>query len=83
MITSGLLAASGLPPPLPAAISRSASSRIAAALGKRCAGSLRSAVATNPSTAGASRGLSADGAGGSSWTCLYAIEKAESPSKTS
>ena len=57
-ITSGVTR-----PPSPEA-ARSTSSRIASAVGKRCAGSLRSARATSASTAGLIARLMLDGAGG-------------------
>ncbi len=81
-ITSGVDACSGVLPCSPAA-TRSTSSRIASAVGNRCAGSLRSACATSASTAGVTAAFSVDGAGGVSCTCLYAIENAESPSNGS
>lgn len=69
LITSGE-AASEAPPLFSPLATRSTSSRMVCAVGKRCAGSLRSERATSASTAGVTARFRLEGAGGCSCTCL-------------
>jgi hypothetical protein len=60
---------SGVAAPREAPATRSASSRITSAVGKRSWGFFFSDRATSASSAGSTARLNSDGAGGASWTC--------------